>query len=49
MKVTIDRITDGVAVVEYADGKTEKLPAVLLPEGAQEVDILELKLLPQER
>ncbi|MBQ1935847.1 MAG: DUF3006 domain-containing protein [Clostridia bacterium] len=49
MKVTIDRITDGIALVEYADGKTEKLPAALLPEGAQEGDILELTLLPQER
>lgn len=49
MKVVIDRIEDAFAVVELPDGTTAKLPAVLLPEGAQEGDVLELRLLPQDR
>ncbi len=49
MKVIIDRIEGAFAVVELTNGKTEQLPAALLPEGAGDGDVLELKLLPDER
>lgn len=49
MKVTIDRIEGAFAILELPDGKTEQLSAALLPEGAQEGDVLDIRLLPEER
>ena len=48
MKLTIDRIEGDFAVVELLNGQTEKIPTVLLPEGATDGDLLEIRLLSEE-
>lgn len=40
MQLIIDRIEDGIAVLEYEEGKHVQLPAALLPSGAKEGDAL---------
>ncbi len=42
MKLIIDRLEDGWAVCEYAEGKTIDLPVLLLPPEAKEGDVLRL-------
>jgi hypothetical protein len=43
--LVIDRIEDGWAVVEYdKKGKTFSMPAALLPEGAEEGDVIDLSI-----
>lgn len=49
MKVTIDRLEGNFAVLELANRDTETIPAALLPEGAQEGDVLEIRILSDER
>lgn len=38
--LTIDRIEDGIAVLEHPSGRTRTVPASALPEGAREGDRL---------
>ena len=48
MKVTIDRFEGAFAVLELGDRETVTIPAALLPEGAQEGDVLEIRILKKE-
>ncbi|MEQ8189104.1 MAG: DUF3006 domain-containing protein [Candidatus Eremiobacterota bacterium] len=42
MKVIIDRFEENYAVVELSDKKTVDLPRELIPEGAEEGDVLDI-------
>jgi hypothetical protein len=46
MKVTLDRIEEGMAVLLIRDGKNTKIviPLDLTPEGSREGDILDLSI-----
>lgn len=44
MKVIIDRIEGGFAVVELEDGSHFNLPTGLLPEGAKEGSVIDISL-----
>ncbi len=44
MKITIDRFEGYFAVVELEDKKTENLPLSLVPKGAKEGDVLDIKI-----
>ena len=44
MKVIIDRIEGGFAVVELENGSHFNLPAQLLPEGAKEGSVIDISL-----
>lgn len=48
MKLSIDRIDEGIAVLIVQDGtgRQVRLPATLLPPGSREGDILEMTLEP---
>lgn len=48
MRVTIDRIEGDFAVIETGCGATVDMPAILLPEGAKEGDILDISILHEE-
>ncbi len=44
MKVIIDRFEENYAVVELSDKKTVDLPVELVPEGAEEGDVLDITI-----
>lgn len=44
MKIIIDRIEGGFAVVELENGSHFNLPAQLLPEGAKEGSVIDISL-----
>lgn len=44
MKVIIDRFEAGFAVVEMEDKSTIDMPKELIPVGAQEGDVLEIRI-----
>lgn len=44
MKVTIDRFEGDFAVVELDSRDTVDLPKILVPDGAEEGDILEIRV-----
>lgn len=51
MKVSIDRIEEGIAVLIVRDDPSERirLPAHLLPAGSREGDVLDLMLEPDPK
>lgn len=48
MKVTIDRFEEGFAVIELENGETADMPCILIPDGAKEGDIIEIRIDAQE-
>lgn len=44
MKIIIDRIEGGFAIVELKNGSHFNLPAQLLPEGAKEGSVIDISL-----
>ncbi len=51
MKVTVDRLEGGVAVLLVRDGESTKfnMPIALLPEGIREGDILDIAITVDEK
>ena len=48
MKIIIDRLESGFAVVELADKTMVNMPKILLPKGAKEGDVLEILIATEE-
>ncbi|HHW67101.1 MAG: hypothetical protein PWP07_2052 [Epulopiscium sp.] len=48
MFITIDRFENGFAVVELENGKVIDMPKELIPEGAKEGTVLEIRIDDQE-
>lgn len=48
MKVTIDRFEGEFAVIEFESGKTADMPCILIPDGAKEGDVIEIRIDAQE-
>lgn len=48
MKVTIDRFEGEYAVIELESGGTADMPRILIPDGAKEGDVIEIRLDVQE-
>jgi hypothetical protein len=44
MKVIIDRFEDNFAIVELEDKNIIDIPIALIPEGAKEGDVLEIRI-----
>ncbi len=44
MRVTIDRFEGNFVVVELANKETVNMPKILVPEGAKEGDIIDIKI-----
>ena len=44
MKVTIDRFEGEFAVIELDGGISADMPRILIPDGAKEGDVLEIRL-----
>ena len=48
MKLVVDRIENGFAVVETKDGNFENIPVSALPEGISEGTVIEINVLFEE-
>ena len=48
MKVTIDRFEGEYAVIELESGETADMPRILIPGGAKEGDVIEIRIDTQE-
>ena len=48
MKVTIDRFEGEFAVIELGSGETADMPRILIPGGAKEGDVIEIRIDAQE-
>ena len=48
MKITIDRFEGDFAVIEFENGETADMPCILIPGGAKEGDVIEIRIDAQE-